>query len=42
MSPYQPPEAEMQASDAVSANTSGIPKVFGILHLVFGLSLIHI
>ncbi len=26
----------MQASDAVSANTSGIPKVFGILNLVFG------
>ena len=26
----------MQASEIVSANTSGIPKVFGILHLVFG------
>lgn len=26
----------MQANEAMSANTSGIPKVFGILHLVFG------
>ena len=36
MSPYQPPEAEMQVNEVVSANKSAIPKVFGILHLVFG------
>ncbi|MFK7912084.1 MAG: hypothetical protein AB8F34_16010 [Akkermansiaceae bacterium] len=36
MSPYQPPESGMQSSEVASATQSGIPKVFGILHLVFG------
>lgn len=36
MSPYQPPQSEMQPDTVPSANVSAVPKVFGILHLVFG------
>ncbi|MEJ6570834.1 MAG: hypothetical protein QNL01_00275 [Akkermansiaceae bacterium] len=40
MSPYQPPQAQMESqmeSDTVPpANISAVPKVIGILHLVFG------
>lgn len=36
MSPYQPPQTEMAPGTVQSANVSVIPKVFGILHLVFG------
>ena len=36
MSPYQSPQSEMQPDTVPSANVSAVPKVFGILHLVFG------
>lgn len=36
MSPYQSPQAQMEPDAVQSTNISAVPKVIGILHLVFG------
>jgi len=36
MSPYQPPETKMESAEVVQAQVTGVPRVFGILHLIFG------